>query len=149
MRLTILLACAVSAGCSALPPAERHAEGCLTVAAGSDGLELRHDNHRVLDDDLVAATAESPAAHELAVKSRVHRWVGFGTLVLGGILFAPGIGLIAAGGARRDASQGASGAVLTVGGVGGIAAGIVLVGKGRDEAGRAIEGYNQERNWCK
>jgi hypothetical protein len=70
-------------------------------------------------------------------------------LVLGSILLAPGLGTVIYGAARQESGAAATGAVLTLSGLGGVVAGIILVGRARSEAGRAIDIFNEERNYCR
>jgi hypothetical protein len=148
MRAVALVALAFAVGCATIPDAERYHEGCITIVNSSDGVQLYRNGHRVLGDDLEDATEASPAARTLAFRAKLHHGFGLGSLVLGGVMFAPGLGLVAYGGARQEAGAGAAGAVLTLTGIGGIVAGALLMTRARNEAGRAIDVYNEERHYC-
>jgi hypothetical protein len=49
----------------------------------------------------------------------------------------------------HQSSSGATGAVLSLSGLGGVVAGAILLTRSRKEAGRAIDIYNEERNYCR
>jgi hypothetical protein len=83
------------------------------------------------------------------VRSKSHRWFGLGSLVLGSVMLAPGLGLVAYAGAQHQGGAGGAGAVLTLSGLGGVVAGALLLTRSRHEAGRAIDIYNEERNYCR
>src|SRR5437868_7147148 len=100
--LTVSFVSATVTGCAAVPASERYQSGCITVVATRDGSELYRNGRRVLDDDLEDATEESFAARTLAVRSKSHRWFGLGSLVLGSVMLAPGLGLVIYGGAQHE-----------------------------------------------
>jgi hypothetical protein len=145
--LVVILACVVGCGTVAAPG--RFSTGCITVVTTRDTTELYRNGKRVLDDDLEAATEESPAAHTLAVRAKSHRWFAVGSFVLGSAMLAPGLGLTIYGAAEKQAGAGATGAVLTLTGLGGVIAGTLLLERARAEAGQAIEVYDQERGNCR
>lgn len=137
-------------GCATIPSTPGDEVDCITVInAPRDASQIYRHGERVLGDDLVAATDDSPAATELASRSRAHEWSSIASFVLGGVLLVPGIGLIADGAHEDSASKAATGAVLTVAGVGGIVAGAVLRARARREAGNAVALYNEERHHCR
>jgi hypothetical protein len=146
MRATYLAMAALLTGCATVPPSQ---SGCITVVNTREGSEIYRNGHRVLDDSLEDATEESFAAHALAVRAKSHRWFGLGSLVLGSIMFAPGLGLIGYGAGKQESGAAATGAVLTLSGIGGLIAGVILMGRARTEAGRAVDIYNEERNYCR
>jgi hypothetical protein len=145
----VLLA-ATAAGCAAPLDADlRNEHDCIYEigrphAVGSE-YQLYKAHRRVTNDDLLAATADVNDARMLASKSQLEDWLGIGSLVLGPVLFLPGIAVLAYGAAKDQDGSIAGGVILSVTGAAGIVAGAYLVHRAaRDRAG-AIETYNRER----
>ncbi len=153
MRLRPSAAClsaaCLLAACATIPPTPGEEADCITIIAASDGSQVYKNGERVLGDDLVEATEESRQATWLASRARAHEWYSIGSFVVGGVLLAPGIGLIAGGAADKSTSDGVAGAVLAAGGLGGIIAGVLLRTKSIHESGQAVTTYNEERHHCR
>ncbi len=111
---------------------------------GSD-YQLYKAHKRVLNDDVLAATADVESARQLASKSQLDEWLGVGALVLGPVLFVPGVGLFGYGINKSQDGSIAGGVILAATGAAGIVAGAWLYLRAGHERERAIEAYNQER----
>jgi len=99
----------------------------------------------VAADDLLAATADVNDARMFASKAQLDEWLGIGALVLGPVLFLPGVGLLGYGIAKGQDGTIAGGVILGVTGAAGIVAGAVLFHRATRERSLAIELYNHER----
>jgi hypothetical protein len=148
--LALALAALVASGCAAALDEDRQRDGrCLYAvgrphAVGGD-FHLYKAHRRVPGDDLLAATADVPAAYRDAEKARLDEWLGLGSLVLGPVLFVPGVGVFGYGLAKGENGATGGGAVLALTGVAGIVAGAILYTRADRERARAIDTYNQER----
>ena len=78
-------------------------------------------------------------------RSQLDDWLGIGSLVLGPVLFLPGVGLLGYGIAKGQDGSTAGGAILGVTGAAGIVAGAYLYHRSDRERARAIDLYNQQR----
>lgn len=107
--------------------------------------QLYKANRRVTGDDLLAATADVDDARLYASKAQLDEWLGIGALVLGPVLFAPGVGLVGYGAAKGQDGAIAGGVILGVTGAAGIIAGAILYQRGGRERAHAIDLYNHER----
>ena len=150
MRLSPLVAAALVAGCATTYDADlRRDNDCIYEIGrphtiGAD-YELYKARRRVPDDDLLAATADVNDARMLASRSQLDDWLGIGSLVLGPVLFLPGVGLLGYGIAKQQDGSIAGGTILGVTGAAGIVAGAYLYHRSDRERIGAIERYNQER----
>ena len=150
MRLSPLVAAALVAGCATTYDADlRRESDCIYEIGrphtiGAD-YELYKARRRVPDDDLLAATADVNDARMLASRSQLDDWLGIGSLVLGPVLFLPGVGLLGYGIAKHQDGSIAGGTILGVTGAAGIVAGAYLYHRSDRERIGAIERYNQER----
>ena len=149
-RLALVATAAALAGCApALDPDLRREDVCIYEigrphAVGGE-YQLYKARRRVTGDDLLAATADVNDARMLAAKSQLDDWLGIGSLVLGPVLFVPGVGLLGYGAAKGESSGIAGGVVLGVTGSAGVVAGAILYTRAGRERERAIDRYNQER----
>lgn len=149
-RLSLLLAAATLAGCAtAYDPDLRREDVCIYEIGRPHTIggeyELYKARRRVPDDDLLAATADVNDARMLASRAELDDWLGIGSLVLGPVLFLPGVGLLGYGIAKGQDGSVAGGTILGVTGAAGIVAGAYLYHRSDRERARAIEIYNQER----
>jgi len=150
MRACSVVAVVALVGCApALDPDLRREDVCIYEVGrphqvGSE-YELYKAHRRVAGDDLLAATADVNDACILASKSQLDEWLGIGSLVLGPVLFLPGVVLLGYGIAKDQDGSIAGGVILGVTGAAGIVAGGVLYHRSGRERERAIERYNQER----
>jgi hypothetical protein len=151
--VTRLVACLVAitvAGCAAqLDPDLRNEHDCIYEighphAVGSE-YQLYKAHRRVTDDNLLAATEDVYDARMFAGKAQLDEWLGIGSLVLGPVLFIPGIGLLGYGINKDQGGSIGGGVFLSVTGAAGIAAGAVLFHRAAKERALAIEIYNRER----
>jgi len=149
-RLALVLAAALAAGCApTLDPDLRREDVCIYevghphMVGGEYQLYKAH--RRVAGDDLLAATADVNEARMFASKSQLDEWLGVGALVLGPVLFLPGVGLLGYGAAKGQDGSIAGGVILGVTGAAGIVAGAILYHRANKERERAIDVYNQER----
>ena len=139
---------AVLAGCApTLDPDLRRDDLCLydvgrPHAVGSD-YQVYKAHQRVPGDDLIAATADVNDARMLASKAELDDWIGLGSLVLGPVLFLPGVGLLGYGIAKGQDGSIAGGAILAATGLTGIIAGAILYQRAGREREHAIDVYNQ------
>lgn len=149
-RASCLVAVLALAACApTLDPDLRKQDVCIydvghPHAIGSD-YQLYKAHRRVPDDDLIAATADVNDARMLASKSQLDAWLGVGSLVLGPVLFLPGVGLLGYGAAKGQDGAIAGGVILGVTGAAGIITGAILYRRSDREHTRAIDVYNQER----
>jgi hypothetical protein len=149
-RLAAGLFAASLAGCATtLDPDLQRDDRCITEvgrphAVGGE-YQLYKAHKRVPGDDVLAATADVEAARQLAAKSLLDEWLGIGALVLGPVLFVPGVGLLGYGINKSQDGSIAGGAILGVTGAAGIVAGAWLYLRADRERERAIDAYNQER----
>ena len=151
-RLPLLAAVAAAAlaGCApAVDPDLRRDDVCIydigrPHPVGAE-YELYKARRRVPDDDLLAATADVNDARMLASRAELDDWLGIGSLVLGPVLFLPGVGLLGYGAAKGQDGSIAGGTILGVTGAAGIVAGAYLYHRSDRERARAIELYNQQR----
>ena len=88
--------------------------------------QLYKGHQRVPGDDLIAATADVNDARMLASKSELDDWLGLGSLVLGPVLFLPGVGLFGYGLAKGQDGSIAGGAILGLTGAAGLIGGAIL-----------------------
>ena len=151
-RLALLasVAAAALAGCApAVDPDLRRDDACIYEIGRPHTVggeyELYKARRRVPDDDLLAATADVNDARMAASRAELDDWLGIGSLVLGPVLFLPGVGLLGYGAAKGQDGSIAGGVILGVTGAAGIVAGAILYQRGNKERERAIELYNQER----
>ncbi len=149
-RLACLLAAAALAGCATTYDSDlRRDDVCIYEigrphTVGSE-YELYKARRRVPDDDLLAATADVNDARMLASRAELDDWLGIGALVIGPVLFVPGVGLLGYGIARGQDGSIAGGTILSVTGAAGIVAGAYLYHRSDRERARAIEIYNPQR----
>jgi len=150
-RLACLaLAAVVLAGCApAVDPDLRRDDACIYEigrphSVGGD-YQLYKAHNRVPGDDLIAATSDVNDARMLASKSELDAWIGIGSLVLGPVLFLPGVGLLGYGIAKSQDGSIAGGAILSITGAAGIIAGAIFYHRSDRERAAAIDRYNQER----
>ncbi|MDB4965731.1 MAG: hypothetical protein JWN44_1420 [Myxococcales bacterium] len=149
MRVLVLVVVAATGGCAAPIRSERAQDlPCLYEvgrphAIASD-YQLIRGGHRVPGDDLLSAVADVNDARTLAARSQLDQWIGIGALVLGPVLFAPGVALLGYGIADHQDGSIAGGAILTVIGAGGIVAGAVLLTRSDRERERALAAYNAQ-----
>ena len=149
-RLAAGLFAASLAGCATtLDPDLQRDDRCITEvgrphAVGGE-YQLYKAHKRVPGDDVLAATADVEAARQLASKSMLDEWLGIGALVLGPVLFVPGVGLLGYGINKSQDGSIAGGVILGVTGAAGIVAGAWLYLRSDRERERAIDAYNQER----
>ncbi|HEX6836710.1 MAG TPA: hypothetical protein VF334_09065, partial [Polyangia bacterium] len=150
-RLVCLaLAAAALAGCApTVDPDLRRDDACIYEigsphAVGGD-YQLYKAHNRVPGDDLIAATADVNDARMFASKAQLDEWLGIGSLVLGPVLFLPGVGLLGYGIAKGQDGSIAGGTILSVTGAAGIIAGAYLYHRSDRERARAIDLYNHER----
>lgn len=151
IRLVCLAAAAMlAAGCaSELDPDLRREDVCIYEigrphAVGQE-YQLYKAHRRVPGDDLLAATADVNDARMFASKAQLDEWLGIGSLVLGPVLFLPGVGLLGYGIAKDQDGSIAGGAILGITGAAGIVAGAYLYHRSDRERARAIDLYNHER----
>jgi hypothetical protein len=151
-RLACLAAvAALTAGCAAeLDPDLRRQDVCIHEigrphAVGQE-YQLYKAGRRVAGDDLLGAVADVNDARMLAAKSQLDEWLGIGSLVLGPVLFLPGVGLLGYGGAKGEDGAIAGGVILSVTGAAGMVAGAILYHRANQEREHAIDRYNQERS---
>jgi hypothetical protein len=144
------VAATLAAGCApALDPDLRREDICIYevgrphMVGGEYQLYKAH--RRVPGDDLLAAVADVNDARMFASKAQLDEWLGIGSLVLGPVLFLPGIGLTAYGGAKGQDGAIAGGVIMSVTGAAGIIGGAILYHRAAKERARAIDVYNQER----
>lgn len=146
----VLLAATVS-GCAAeLDPDLRREHDCIYEvgrphAIGSE-YQLYKAHRRVAGDDLLAATADVNDARMFAGKAQLDEWLGIGALVLGPVLFLPGVGLLGYGAAKGQDGSIAGGVILGVTGAAGIIAGAILYHRAAKDRAMAIDIYNRERS---
>jgi hypothetical protein len=152
LSLALALSTALSvAGCgAAVDPDLRPDDRCLVAigrphAIGGPDFQLYKAHVRVPGDDLYAATYDVPAARDLAARGQLDEWLGLGALVLGPVLFLPGVGLLGYGIDRNQDGTIAGGSILTATGLGGIIAGALLYTRAGRERERAIDAYNEQR----
>lgn len=132
------------------PPVRYYDQGCVvrlpkSSAADEHGWAVYRGGHRVPGDELTRATADDPAVRdEIADAERLEK-IAMGTALAGGVVFAPGIGLLGAGLDRNDTALTTSGAVLTAAGVATLAAGIGLWAHASERRERALVAYDRER----
>ena len=107
--------------------------------------QLYKGHQRVPGDDLIAATADVNDARMLASKSELDDWLGLGSLVLGPVLFLPGVGLFGYGLAKGQDGSIAGGAILGLTGAAGLIGGAILYQRAAREREHAIDLYNQQR----
>ncbi len=143
-----LLAVALAGCAPALDPDLRQDDRCLYEigrphAVGSE-YQLYKGHQRVPGDDLLAATADVNDARMFASKAQLDEWLGLGSLVLGPVLFLPGVGLFGYGVAKSQDGSIAGGAILGVTGAAGIVGGAILYHRADRERERAIDLYNQQ-----
>jgi hypothetical protein len=81
-----------------------------------------------------------------AGKAQLDEWLGIGALVLGPVLFLPGVGLLGYGAAKRQDGSIAGGVILGVTGAAGIIGGAILYHRAAKDRALAIEIYNRERS---
>jgi hypothetical protein len=149
-RFVSLLTVAALAGCApALDPDLRREDVCIYEvgrphAVGGE-YQLYKSHRRVPGDDLLAATADVNEARQSASKAQLDDWLGICALVLGPVLFLPGVGLLGYGIAKGQDGSIAGGAILGVTGAAGIVVGAILYHRGTRERQHAIDAYNQER----
>jgi hypothetical protein len=154
MRATLLVILVMSGCATARPrytssePAGRH---CLVdridVVSGNAGSldeTLYLQGRRVPDNDVVAATALDERANVLAERAVQHHRLGIGGLLLGGVLLAPGAGLIGFGVDHDQHAALGIGGALTATGAGVLLASMILVERGGVERQRAIVAYDQD-----
>jgi hypothetical protein len=152
MRLSLFAAVAVAAltACSpALDPDLRREDACIYEIGHPHAVvgeyQLYKAHHRVPGDDLLAATADVNDARMFASKALLDEWLGIGSLVLGPVLFLPGVGLLGYGVAKGQDGSIAGGVILGVTGAAGIIGGAILYRRADRERTHAIDVYNQER----
>jgi len=151
-RLACLAAVAATlvSGCAAeLDPDLRQQNVCIYEigrphAVGQE-YQLYKAGRRVNGDDLLAATADVNDARMVASRAQLDEWLGIGSLVLGPVLFLPGVGLLGYGIAKGQDGSIAGGAILGITGAAGIIAGAYLYHRSDRERARAIDLYNHER----
>jgi len=146
----VLVAAALFAGCAAeMDPDLRNEHDCLYEIGRPHQIggeyQLYKAHRRVPDDDRIAATADVNDARMFASKSQLDAWLGIGSLVLGPVLFLPGVAVFSYGVARSQDGSIAGGTILGVTGAAGIVAGAVLFHRSKKERALAIEIYNRER----
>ena len=148
-RCCVLVAVFV-AGCAAqMDPDLRNEHDCIYEighphSIGGD-YQLYKAHRRVTDDDLLAATADVNDARMFAARSQLDAWLGIGSLVLGPVLFLPGVAVFAYGVAKDQDGSIAGGTILGVTGAAGIIAGAILYHRSLKDRALAIEIYNRER----
>jgi hypothetical protein len=148
LALVVLVA---AAGCAAPVQSGRREDlPCLYEigrphAIGGD-YQLIRGGHRVPGDDLLSAVGEVGDARELAARSQRDQWLGIGGLVLGPVMFAPGVALFGYGLADHQDGSIAGGAILGLLGAGGIVAGAVFLTRSDRDRERAIARYNAEHS---
>jgi hypothetical protein len=139
------------AGCGAtIDPDLRPDDRCIVSvgrphAIGGPEFQLYKAHVRVPGDDLYAATYDVPAARDLAARAQLDEWLGLGALILGPVLFAPGVGLLGYGIDRNQDGSIAGGTILTATGLGGIIGGAILYTRAGRERERAVDTYNEQR----
>jgi hypothetical protein len=141
---------AVVAGCApTVDPDLRRDDLCLYEVGRPHSVggeyQLYKGHRRVPGDDLLAATADVNDARMSASRAQLDEWLGLGSLVLGPVLFLPGVGLLGYGIAKSQDGSIAGGTILGVIGAAGIVAGAVLYRRANRERARAIDQYNQAR----
>jgi hypothetical protein len=150
LRLAAGLLFATLTGCATtLDPDLQREDRCIQEvgrphAVGGE-YQLYKAHRRVPNDDVLAATADVEAARTLASKSQLDEWLGIGALVLGPVLFVPGVGLLGYGINKSQDGSIAGGVILGVTGAAGIVAGAYLYVRAGRERERAIDAYNQDR----
>jgi hypothetical protein len=149
-RLVAAALAATLAGCATtLDPDLQREDRCITEVGrphqvGGD-YQLYKAHKRVANDDILTATVDVERARTLAQKSQLDEWLGIGALVVGPVLFVPGIGLLGYGIAKSQDGSIAGGAIMTATGIAGIIAGAWLYVRAGRERESAIDAYNQER----
>jgi hypothetical protein len=150
IRLVACFLAVAVAGCAAeLDPDLRNEHDCIYAighphAIGSE-YQLYKAHRRVPGDDLIAATADVDDARMFAGKAQLDEWLGLGSLVLGPVLFLPGVGLLGYGIDKNQDGSIAGGVILGVTGAAGIIGGAVLYHRAAKERALAIDIYNRER----
>jgi len=150
LAVVLLIVATTALGCApTLDPDLRREDACIYETGRPHQVggeyELFKGHRRVPGDDLIAATADVDAARTLASKSQLDEWLGIGALVLGPVLFLPGVAVLGYGAAKGQDGSVAGGVILSVTGAAGIVAGAYLYHRANRERERAIEAYNQER----
>jgi hypothetical protein len=150
MRTILLSVMAIMSGCASTTVNRRVHDGpCLVAApargskysAPDDGWVVR-GGRRVPDDDLVAATADVDQSADLAWHAERDKRAGIGAFLVGGLLLAPGVGLIGYGVDKSQPGSAGVGGALTAVGVAGIVTGVVYLSRADNERDRAIASYN-------
>jgi hypothetical protein len=151
MRAATFALLAAVAGCAAPVQNEKRDDlPCLHEigrphAIGGD-YQLIRGGHRVPGDDLLAAVGDSGDARNFAARSQRDQWLGIGGLVLGPVMFAPGVALFGYGLVDHQDGSIAGGAILTLLGAGGIVAGAVFLTRSDRDRERAIAVYNAQHS---
>lgn len=148
--LALTLAAFTVAGCAAeLDVDLRNEHDCIYEIGRPHQIgreyQLYKAHRRVTDDDLLAATADVNDARMFAGRAQLDEWLGIGSLVLGPVLFLPGVGLFGYGVSKGQDGSIAGGAILGLTGLGGIVAGAILYHRAARDRAMAIEIYNRER----
>ena len=149
--LVLVAAAAMLAGCAPTVDADlRRDNDCIYEigrphTVGGAEYQLYKAGRRVPGDDLLAATADVNDARMVASRAELDDWLGIGSLVLGPVLFLPGVGLLGYGIAKDQDGSIAGGAILGITGAAGIVAGAYLYHRSDRERARAIDLYNHER----
>lgn len=149
--LVLAVAAATLAGCAPTVDSDlRRDNDCIYEIGrphtiGGTEYQLYKAGRRVAGDDLLAATADVNDARMLASRAELDDWLGIGSLVLGPVLFLPGVGLLGYGIAKDQDGSIAGGAILGITGAAGIIAGAYLYHRSDRERARAIDLYNHER----
>jgi hypothetical protein len=144
-----LLAATLPACATTLDPDLQRDDRCIYEIGRPHAIggeyELYKAHRRVSDDNLIAATADVAQAHDFASRAQLDEWLAIGSLVLGPVLFVPGVGLFGYGVAKSENGTIAGGVVLGASGLAGIIAGGLLYVRAGRERERAIDAYNRER----
>jgi len=149
--LVLVAAAAMLAGCAPTVDSDlRRDNDCIYEigrphTVGGTEYQLYKAGRRVAGDDLLAAPADVNDARMVASRAELDDWLGIGSLVLGPVLFLPGVGLLGYGGAKGQDGAIAGGVIMSVTGAAGIVAGAVLYHRANKEREHAIDLYNQER----
>ncbi len=157
MRTLSVCVMTIMAGCATTtpPPAQPVAveRPCLTSVTVGQGYRrssgygstswLVRDG-KPLPDDPAAAMADDGAAADLATRAEHDKRTGIGAFLLGGVLLAPGVGLIGYGVDQSQTGSKAVGGTLTALAVGGLVTGAIFISRAETERRRAFEVYNAD-----